>query len=69
VSDRLASLPPFKYDRILSSIQRELRIPTKINIPNENATYSGYWDKVKNVRDGKGVQLWEDGSYYEGYWK
>jgi len=33
-----------------------------------NAIYIGEWNH-KNERHGKGLQMWNDGSKYEGYWK
>lgn len=33
------------------------------------AIYYGEWDKETNQRQGRGIQLWQDGSIYEGYWK
>lgn len=37
-----------------------------VTIDNE-AKYQGEW--VNNVRDGRGYQIWPDGSLYEGFWK
>ena len=33
------------------------------------AKYEGEWDVVRNLRDGRGKQIWADGSLYEGYWR
>ena len=33
------------------------------------ARYEGEWDANRDVRDGKGKQIWADGSLYEGYWR
>ena len=33
------------------------------------AMYEGEWNESTNKRDGKGSQVWADGSLYEGYWK
>jgi hypothetical protein len=33
------------------------------------AKYEGEWDISNDMRDGKGLQIWADGSLYEGYWK
>ena len=30
--------------------------------------YYGEWDKNKNVRHGRGIQIWPDGARYSGYW-
>jgi len=33
------------------------------------AQYTGEWlTKQPNVRQGRGTQVWPDGSMYEGYW-
>ena len=32
------------------------------------AEYTGQWDKAGR-KEGRGVQVWVDGSMYEGYWK
>jgi hypothetical protein len=31
------------------------------------AKYEGEWD-TQGQKDGRGIQLWVDGSVYEGYW-
>lgn len=33
------------------------------------AKYQGEWIKGTNIRQGKGIQIWSDGSKYEGWWK
>lgn len=35
---------------------------------DNGAEYEGEWDE-NNHKDGRGVQIWVDGSLYEGYWK
>ena len=35
----------------------------------DGAQYEGEWDVDRNLRHGKGCQVWSDGSIYEGYWK
>jgi len=30
--------------------------------------YKGQWNKKTGLKDGVGVQLWKDGSKYEGMW-
>lgn len=32
------------------------------------ARYIGEWLVGQNVREGRGMQVWPDGSIYEGYW-
>jgi hypothetical protein len=59
---------PFNYDEgdynKNDGLHREKR--KLVTIDNE-ANYQGEW--VGNVRDGRGFQIWPDGSLYEGYWK
>jgi hypothetical protein len=33
------------------------------------AKYQGEWIKATETRQGKGIQIWSDGSKYEGWWK
>ena len=33
-----------------------------------DAKYQGEWLADSDVRDGRGFQIWPDGSLYEGYW-
>jgi hypothetical protein len=33
------------------------------------AKYEGEWLKGADVRDGRGIQIWSDGSRYDGYWR
>ena len=60
------SLPPFDYEPSpapdnISRVKREM-------IVLENgAEYEGEWD-LEGRKDGRGVQIWVDGSLYEGYW-
>lgn len=40
----------------------------KLPLP-DGAQYEGEWDMKTDMRHGRGVQIWSDGSIYEGYWK
>ena len=61
---------PFNYeegeynDFLNDGLEREKRM--LLTIDNE-AKYQGEW--IGNVRDGRGYQIWPDGSLYEGFWK
>ena len=33
------------------------------------SVYLGEWLVGKNIREGRGIQVWPDGSLYEGYWQ
>ena len=42
---------------------------TKAKVILDNgAEYTGQWDEAGH-KEGRGVQVWVDGSMYEGYWK
>jgi len=36
---------------------------------DEEVIYEGQWVKGTNIREGRGLQIWQDGSIYEGWWK
>ena len=54
------------YPPLDDNIQVELIFP--IEYPKENIIYYGEWDVENNVRHGRGILLWPDGSKYVGYW-
>lgn len=62
------SLGPFQYPNTTEKdgVQRK-KLPQK-TLEN-GAMYEGEWNEVTNKRDGKGTQIWADGSLYEGYWR
>lgn len=61
------SLEPFNYEPAMRSDgQRRIKRPL-ITLDN-GAEYEGEWDE-QGRKDGRGVQIWVDGSLYEGYWK
>jgi hypothetical protein len=33
------------------------------------AIFQGEWDTVSNLRDGRGIVIWKNGSRYDGYFK
>jgi hypothetical protein len=61
---------PFNYEEgdyhntLNDGLSREKR--PMVTIDNE-AKYQGEW--VDTIRDGRGYQIWPDGSLYEGFWK
>eukprot|EP01022_Parablepharisma_sp_SALTPOND_P023816 TRINITY_DN51_c0_g1_i1.p2 TRINITY_DN51_c0_g1~~TRINITY_DN51_c0_g1_i1.p2 ORF type:complete len:309 (+),score=26.64 TRINITY_DN51_c0_g1_i1:1133-2059(+) len=67
VAELEAKLGPFNSCSASSSktVKREIREP--ILLAN-GAKYAGEWDVETGKRDGFGMQLWADGSKYEGYW-
>ena len=52
--------------------QTEARLPDLINKGpcklDNDAVYIGQWNK-HGQREGRGVQIWKDGSKYEGMWR
>ena len=55
-----------KYEPLKDGVQTEL----KQCVEYENkAIYYGEWNKGTNKKHGRGIQVWNDGSKYEGYWK
>jgi hypothetical protein len=56
----------FKYDADFSDEFQRIRRGA-VELEN-GAIYIGEWNQ-KGERHGKGVQIWNDGSKYEGYWR
>ena len=54
------------YQPLNDNVQVEIKSP--IEYPNENTKYYGEWDIAKNVRHGRGILAWSEGSKYIGYW-
>ncbi len=57
----------FKYNKPLEPEDEELENRGPYELDN-GAIYIGHWSKA-GLRHGQGIQLWPDGSKYEGYWK
>ena len=54
-----------KYPALNDGVEVEL----KQTVEYENkAIFYGEWSKKDNMRYGRGIQVWLDGSKYEGYW-
>jgi len=45
--------------------KRELRPLTPMG---NGFVYQGEWSIITNQRDGRGVQIWPNGSRYDGWW-
>ena len=56
-----------QYPKIEDDVIVEARNPQENKA--EKTIYYGEWDIAKNVRHGRGIQLWPDGAKYVGYWK
>ena len=60
------TLPPFVYCQDAENSKHlEIR---KLIIEESGAIYLGQWDFKASKREGMGIQVWIDGSMYEGYW-
>ncbi len=55
-----------KYPPLQDGVEVELRKSVEYE---NSAIYYGEWEKTGNKRHGRGIQVWTDGSRYEGYWK
>ena len=58
-------LGPAKYQPIKSKLLKR-RAP---HIYSNKSVYIGQWNIKTKQKEGKGCQLWQDGSKYEGYWR
>jgi len=60
------SLEPFNYEPSPQpdGVIREHRPNTTMET---GAEYEGQWNQ-EGKKDGRGIQIWVDGSLYEGYW-
>jgi hypothetical protein len=56
-----------QYPLIEDDVIIEKRNPQENKI--EKTIYYGEWDINKNVKHGRGIQIWPDGAKYIGYWK
>ena len=62
------TLPPFDFSQYELNDKEELIDKPPYELDG-NSIYIGQWDKKKGYRHGKGVQIFQDGSKYEGYWR
>ena len=59
------AIPSFNYDSYTPYAKtREKKAKRILDNGNE---YEGEWDE-EGKKNGRGVQIWVDGSIYEGYW-
>jgi len=54
-----------KFDIFKCEDKHEFR---KIFTLDNGAIYNGEWNKITNLREGFGIQIWSDGSKYTGKW-
>ena len=69
VLEQRNDLGPFNYD----DKAYEVTLGNVEDRPEEMlenaAKYKGEWLLGSNIRQGRGMQVWPDGSMYEGYWR
>ena len=59
-----------QYQVLEDGIEVEKRSPQEKGDSKDNKViYCGEWDKNKNLRHGRGIQIWPDGAKYMGYWQ
>jgi len=61
-------LATFDYEPAPADYNSIQRVEEEKKTLDNGAQYEGEWDQ-QGKKDGKGVQIWVDGSLYEGYWK
>lgn len=52
------------YPVLNDTIEVEIRKPVEYE---DGSIYYGEWQKGTNLRHGRGIQIWEDGTRYQGY--
>ena len=66
----IENLEPFDWtlEQIYDGQKREIK---PISVLENGAVYQGEWLTLGGVsqKDGRGVQIWPDGSRYDGFWK
>jgi hypothetical protein len=69
VQRKRQELGPFKYDDGSFDAQLRGKVEERPQEKLDNdAKYTGQWLKGTTTRQGRGTQIWPDGSQYEGYW-
>jgi len=64
VRKTLSRHPPVRS----APIKRRLERRSPVTFDN-GSVYTGEWNAVTGVREGRGIQHWPDGSVYEGLWE
>jgi hypothetical protein len=57
----------FTFEGAIDDGQERKKLP--LILLENGAKYEGEWLSGRDVRDGRGIQIWSDGSRYEGYWR
>lgn len=61
-------LGEFDYDEEPNHGNQPVEYRPMVELEN-HARYEGDWIVREDIREGKGRQIWPDGSMYEGWWK
>lgn len=66
--DIIEQLQPFDWtiQEMSDGKKREIK---PICVLENGAVYQGEWLVDENQKDGRGVQIWPDGSRYDGFWR
>ncbi len=62
----LIEMKPFEYDDNLPTGHKMLREFMNFWTLENGAKYEGELNPLTNVREGRGIQIWPDGSWYDG---
>ena len=64
-------MEPFNWRMFLPNKNQLAGLETRslTEIDKGSAVYQGQWNPTTQEREGLGVQIWSDGSRYEGLWK
>ena len=69
VEQRLLELGDFQYREDSRDIAEKQNIVFVTELEHKKSgKYTGQIDKVTNKREGRGIQVWPDGSRYDGSW-
>lgn len=67
---KFSKLPPYKFTEYPESSSSEFfnRFFKNPTLLDNGAIYIGEWSETDSKKFGKGIQIWKDGSIYEGFW-
>lgn len=61
-------LGPFNFNQTPNQYNYRVVKRPMMDLGNQ-LRYQGEWMQGQNIRAGKGIQIWPDGSIYEGWWR
>lgn len=64
-TERKLGLLPLNWD--VEKVKETLELRKSCNCP-DGCIYHGYWNKASNKKEGWGLQIFQNGSKYEGFW-